>query len=220
MKDKIIALLEKYGKLFVLFCIVVSVLGLVISYVFPNKIFITREINPEENSEYHIPLEQGSAIEYQCNTGDMAMSGIQIGISKEGAEFTDGKIIYEIYDSTGALLGAGEQMLKDIYDLQNVYFPFPGKADYNGDLHVKFTYTGSEPTTPSLIANKEQEVEDKSAATFVDGNQIEGNLKSWYIYKRSTYPLVFDLKVMLAIFITVFFTLESKKKQKVINQYE
>lgn len=220
MKDKIIRLLEKYGTIFVLLCIAAAIAGLVISYVFPNKILVTREVNVETGSEYYIPLTKESIIEYRCNSGDTPMIGIQIGISKEGAEFTDGKIVYEIYDNAGTLLGTGEQLLKDIFDVQDVYLPFPGSTQYSGDLLIKFTYAGSEAVAPSLIANKKETVEDEKAATIVDGSQIAGNLRSYYIYSRNTYPLVFDLKVMLAIFVTVFFTLDSKKKKKVMNPYE
>jgi hypothetical protein len=214
MKDKIIGLLEKYGKLFVLFCIVISVLGIIFSYVFPNEVFDQIEVNNEENSDFKIPLTQGSFVEYKCNTGERPMAGIQVYISKEGAEFVDGKIVYEVYNGDGTvLLGTGEQLLKDLFDPQFVYLPFKGMKECNGDLTIKFYFTGSETTPPALIANRNTEIKDTS--TLVDGSIIAGNLKTRYIYIVYTHPLVFDLKVILAIFVTVFFTLESKKKQKV-----
>jgi hypothetical protein len=213
MKDKIIGLFEKYGRVFVLCCIVISTLGLIASYVFPNVVLDTEPINMEENSDFHIPLTIGSVIEYKCKTGTQQMAGIQVGISKEGAEFTDGKVVYEIYNGdSSVLLGAGEQLLKDISDFQEVYLPFTGMKEYNGALTIKFYYTGSETTAPALIANQ---TKVKDASTYVEGNLITGNLKSYYIYSRNTYPLVFDLKIMLAIFVIVFCTFESKTKKKV-----
>lgn len=212
MKDKIIGLLEKYGKIFVLFCIVISSIGIVLSYVFPNESLYSIDVNLEDGSDVKIPLPGGSFVEYQCNTGEKPMAGIQVFISKEGAEFTDGKIIYEVYQGDGLeLLGTGEQLLKDIDDPQFVYLPFKGMKECDGDLIIKFYYTGSETTEPALIANQ-KELEE--ASTSVDGTLLSGNLKSSYIYANETHPLVFDLKVILAIFVTVFFTLESKRNRK------
>lgn len=224
MKDKIIGLLEKYGKFFVLSCIGIAIVGIVLSYVFPNESIYSIEVNgddvvnADENSDFKIPLTQGSVVEYYCNTGTKPMAGIQVWISKEGAEFSDGKIIYEVYNQDESVqLGTGEQSLKDLYDLQFVYLPFTGMKECNGDIKIKFYYTGSEATAPVLLANQ-NEVED--ASTSVDGSSITGNIKSSYIYINYTHPLVFDLKVILAIFVTVFFTLDSKKKQKVNEAYE
>ncbi|WP_180272736.1 hypothetical protein [Konateibacter massiliensis] len=206
-------LLGKYGRIFILFCIVVSVLGIIGSYLFPNESFYDIDVNMEENSDFTLPLDKGSVVEYKCNTGTKPMAGIQVWISKEGAEFTDGKIVYEVYNGDGTiLLGTGEQPLVDILDKQFVYLPFKGMEECNGDLTIRFSFTGSEDTVPVLLANQ-TEVEE--ASTSVDGNAITGNIKSSYIYINYTHPLVFDLKVILAIFVTVFFTLGTKKKQKV-----
>lgn len=213
MKDKIIGLLEKYGRYFVLFCIVISALGIVLSYIFPNEVIYSIGVNEEENDDFKIPLTKGSIVEYKCNTGEKPMAGIQVWISKEGAEFTEGKIIYEVYNGDGSVLfGQGEQALKDIDDPQFVYLPFKGMKECNGDLTIKFYFEGNEAIAPALHANKTA-VEE--ASTLVDGAVITGNIKSSYIYINYTHPLVFDFKILLAIFVTVFFTLESKKKQKV-----
>ena len=215
MKDKIILLFEKYGKLFVLLCIAI---GIIASYLFPNESFDSSDINIEENADFKIPLTQGSVVEYNCNTGKRPMAGIQVFISKEGAEFSDGKVHYEVYNKDGSVhLGSGEQLLKDIEDGQFVYLPFKGMKECMGDIKIKFFYTGSESIAPALIANQD-EIEEVS--TIADGTRIKGNIKASYIYINETHPLVFDLKIMLAVFMTVFFTLESKKKQKANEAYE
>ncbi len=212
MKDKIMELFEKYGNLFVLFCIAISALGIVLSYVFPNESFDSIDVNLEEGSDFEIPLTQGSFVEYKCNSGERPMAGIQVYISKKDAEFTDGRLIYEVYNGDGTkLLGAGEQLLKDLSDEQFVYLPFTGMNECNGDLTIKIYYMGSEATAPVVIANQKAV---ENASTFVDGSLITGNIKSSYIYINYTHPLVFDLKVMLAIFVTVFFTLGSKRNRK------
>lgn len=218
MKDKIILLFEKYGKLFVLLCIAIAIIGIIASYLFPNESFDSSDINIEENADFKIPLTQGSVVEYNCNTGKRPMAGIQVFISKEGAEFSDGKVHYEVYNKDGSVhLGSGEQLLKDIADGQFVYLPFKGMKECMGDIKIKFFYTGSESIAPALIANQD-EIEEVS--TIADGTRIKGNVKASYIYINETHPLVFDLKIMLAVFMTVFFTLESKKKQKANEAYE
>lgn len=218
MKDKIILLFEKYGKLFVLLCIAIAIIGIIASYLFPNESFDSSDINIEENADFKIPLTQGSVVEYNCNTGKRPMAGIQVFISKEGAEFSDGKVHYEVYNKDGSVhLGSGEQLLKDIEDGQFVYLPFKGMKECMGDIKIKFFYTGSESIAPALIANQD-EIEEVS--TIADGTRIKGNIKASYIYINETHPLVFDLKIMLAVFVTVFFTLESKKKQKANEAYE
>lgn len=218
MKDKIILLFEKYGKLFVLLCIAIAIIGIIASYLFPNESFDSSDINIEENADFKIPLTQGSVVEYNCNTGKRPMAGIQVFISKEGAEFSDGKVHYEVYNKDGSVhLGSGEQLLKDIADGQFVYLPFKGMKECMGDIKIKFFYTGSESIAPALIANQD-EIEEVS--TIADGTRIKGNIKASYIYINETHPLVFDLKIMLAVFVTVFFTLESKKKQKANEAYE
>lgn len=212
MKEKMIELLEKYGKFIVLFCITVSALGIVLSYVFPKGAFYSNDVNNVEVSDFKIPLTQGEFIEYKCNAGTIPMAGIQVYISKEGAQFTDGKVLYEVYNGDGTkLLSGGEQLLKDISDGQFVFLPFSNSKECKGDLVIKFSYAGSDTIVPALIANKKA-LED--ASTSVNGNIISGNLKSSYIYINYTHPLVFDFKVMLAIFVTVFFTLESKRSRK------
>lgn len=218
MKDKIILLFEKYGKLFVLFCIAFAIIGIIASYVFPNESFDSSDINIEENADFKIPLTQGSVIEYNCNTGTRPMAGIQVFISKEGSEFSDGKVHYEVYNKDGSIhLGSGEQLLKDIADGQFVYLPFKGMKECIGDIKIKFFYTGSESLAPALIANQD---EIEKVSTIADGTLIKGNIKASYIYIHETHPLVFDLKIMLAIFVTVFFTLGCKKKQKANEAYE
>lgn len=213
MKDRIIDILEKYGKVFVLFCIGVAILGIVLSYVFPNEIPYEIEVNNVEQEDFNLTLTPGAVVTYRCNTGTKPMAGIQVWISKEGQEFWDGRIIYEVYNKDESVLyGVAEQSLAELFDIQFVYLPFKGMKECNGDLVIKFSYTGSENVYPVLKANK---VELEDASTSVDGNIIEGNLKSSYIYMNYTHPLVFDLKIILVIFITVFFTFESKKKQKV-----
>lgn len=218
MKDKIIMLFEKYGKLFVLLCIAIAIIGIIASYLFPNESFDSSDINIEENADFKIPLTQGSVVEYNCNTGKRPMAGIQVFISKEGAEFSDGKVHYEVYNKDGSVhLGSGEQLLKDIEDGQFVYLPFKGMKECIGDIKIKFFYTGSESLAPALIANQD---EIEKVSTIADGTLIKGNIKASYIYINETHPLVFDLKIMLAVFMTVFFTLESKKKQKANEAYE
>lgn len=215
MKDKIIGLLERYGRIFVLLCIVIAALGIVLSYVFPNEVPYSIDVNYSEisDSDIKIPLTKESVVEYQCNSGEKPMAGIQIWISKEGVQFSDGKIVYEVYSGDGTqLLGSGEQALKDLDDKQFVYLPFKGMKKCSGDLSIRFSYSGSEEATPVTYANQTTLEEAK---TLVDGSVIKGNLISSYIYINYTHPLVFDLKVMLAIFVTVFFTFPSKKKQKV-----
>ncbi|MBA4686733.1 MAG: hypothetical protein H2184_06220 [Candidatus Galacturonibacter soehngenii] len=218
MKDKIILLFEKYGRIIVLLCIAIAIVGIIASYLFPNESFDSSDINIEENADFKIPLTQGSVVEYNCNTGKRPMAGIQVFISKEGAEFSDGKVHYEVYNKDGSVhFGSGEQLLKDIADGQFVYLPFKGMKECMGDIKIKFFYTGSESIAPALIANQD-EIEEVS--TIADGTRIKGNIKASYIYINETHPLVFDLKIMLAVFVTVFFTLESKKKQKANEAYE
>ena len=218
MKDKMILLLDKYGKIMVLFFIFVAFIGIIGSYVFPNEVFDSSDINIEENADFTIPMTQGSVIEYNCNTGTRPMAGIQVFISKEGAEFSDGKIYYEVYSKDGSIhYGTGEQLLKDIEDGQFVYLPFKGMKECIGDINIKFYFKGSETIAPALIANQDS---IKMVSTFANGTLIKGNIKASYIYVNETHPLVFDLKIMLAIFVTVFFTLESKKKQKAKEAYE
>jgi hypothetical protein len=212
MKDKLIELLEKYGKYFVLFCIVVSALGLVLSYLFPNEVPFGVDVNMEKGNEFTIPLTKGTTLEYKCNTGTLPMGGIQVYVSKEGAEFTDGKIIYKVYNSDSSKeLASGEQLVKDLVDPQFVYLPFSDKKASVGDITIQFSYEGSEATPPAIVANSK--ILDK-ASTLVNGSPISGNIKSSYIYISYTHPLAFDFKVMLAIFVTVFFTLEGKRRRK------
>lgn len=216
IKEGLTIILNKYGRIFVIFCIVVSALGLIFSYVFPNEVIDTYAVNMNEETQYKIPLDKESYIEYYLNSGIKPMIGIQLGISKEGSEFSDGKLVYEVYNSDMQLLGAKELLLKDIYDIQYVYMPFDGMGECNGDLYLKLYYTGSDAASPAILANK-TELED--AKTLVSGKEIEGNIMSCYIYSHNTYPLVFDLKIVLVMFIAVFCTLEGgifkKNKQKV-----
>lgn len=215
IKERLRIILNKYGRVFVIFCIVISALGLIFSYVFPNEVIDTYAVNMNEETQYKILLDKESYIEYYLNSGIKPMIGIQLGISKEGNDFSDGRIVYEVYNSDMQLLGTNELLLKDIYDIQYVYLPFAGMGECNGDLYLKLYYTGNDQAVPAILANK-TELED--AKTLVAGSEIEGNIMSCYIYSHNTYPLVFDLKIILVMFIAVFCTLEGgifkRNKQK------
>ena len=70
-----------------------------------------------------------------------------------------------------------------------------------GTLTIEFTVAGGQGEYPGLFINS-QTMDD--AATYVNGELLSGNLKSYYIYKLDYYPLLFDLCTALLLFGRVF----------------
>lgn len=212
MKDKFIRLLDKYGKMFVIFCIFVCAAGLVWSYVKPRTTLDTYEVNMAENNDYNIVLKPETEVDYYCNTGNLPLNGVQMGISKEGHEYTDGKVVCSVFKAEdNSLLGTTAQNLNEIVELQYVYFPFMAMNQYAGEIIIKFTYEGTDTQYPAIVAN-DTVVED--IATYVNGEKIDGCLKAYHLYSRDIYPYVFDLRIFLVIFIAVFFTLSFNKRNE------
>lgn len=212
MKNKLIKLMDKYGNIFIILCILVCVAGLVWSYVKPRTTLDTYEINMKENNDYNIVLKLDVEVEYHCNTGELPLNGVQMGISKEGHEYTDGQVVCSVFKADdNTLLGVTKQNLNEIVELQYVYFPFMAMTQYAGEVVIKFTYEGSDTEYPAIVAN--ETVVDE-ITTYVNGEKIDGCLKAYHLYSRDIYPYVFDLKVFLIIFITVFFTLSFGKKNR------
>lgn len=214
MKKKLIDLMEKYGKIFIIFCILIMAMALILSYVKPRQALDTYEINMQENNDYNIEIDKATTVEYYCDTGEKPLNGVQMGITRQGHEYTDGRIVCTVFKADDkSVLGSVSQNLNEILQVQYVYFPFTQMTQYSGNIIISFTYEGNDTEYPAIIANDNT---TENSKTLVNGREISGSLKAYYIYSHNTYPLVFDLKIFLAIFITVFFTLPfgNKKNQK------
>lgn len=210
MKEKVIALLNRYGKLIVSFCFVLSILGLILNYAFPNEVLSTQAVNMKTGDDRYLALPQGTVVTYSYHT-QYPMRGIQIGIHKGEQTFSQGMVIYKVFRTdTKEIVANGVIALAALTDTQYVYMPFEDKEKCVGDLTLELSYDGGDQgVAPSIIANSTL---TKDTATAVNGQTYQGSLKTSYIYSYDRYPLKLDFKYMVLVFAAVFLTLEPRKR--------
>ncbi len=189
---------------------------LVISCLIPKKVIDTYKTNITEedgDEEYLIPLDAKSTITYHMNTGNRPIMGMHIGVAKNGNIYQDETIICRVF--------AGDQKIpvsENIYslsqgeDVQYVYIPFENYEACMGDIAVEFNFKTSDQVTgsyPSILANGKKIT---NAYTQINGHRIEGNIKNIYIYTHNTYPLVYDLRILVALFAAASMAVNYKKR--------
>lgn len=177
---------------------------LVISYLVPKKVIDTYKTNITEedgDEEYLIPLDFESTITYHMNTGNRPIMGMHIGVAKNGNVFQDETIICRVFaDNQKIPVSENAYSLNQGEDVQYVYIPFQNYEACMGDITIVFNFKSSNQVTgfyPSILANGK---EITNAYTQINGDRIEGNIKNIYIYTHNTYPLVYDLRILAALF--------------------
>lgn len=187
---------------------------LICSYLIPKKVIDTYQINiteEEGDTERLIPLED-SVITYHMNTGSRPIMGIHIGVAKNGNAYDTAAIICNVYTKEGTLVSENGYLLRQGEDMQYIYIPFENYEQCFGEITMEFTYeSGSDTgvTSPGILANG-KELTD--AYTEVDGRRVEGNMKTIYIYTHDTYPLVYDLRILTALFFAASMGVHYGKK--------
>ena len=178
---------------------------LIVSFLIPKKVIDTYKVNISEeegDAEYLLPLEADHVITHQLNTESRPMLGIQVALSKNGAIYEQSVLYYDVYSTeTQTLLSHNEYLLSQGEDLQYVYLPFDNYEACLDEITISFRYENRDDSSvkaPSLIANARQLTTGK---TLVDQRIIEGNIKCMYIYTHNTYPLVYDLRIILLVFL-------------------
>lgn len=177
---------------------------LILSYLIPKKVIDTYKTNiteEEGDTEYLIPLEKKSKITYHMNTGSRPIMGIHIGVSKNGNTFTEETIRCDVFtDNQKTPVSSNTYILNQKEDIQYIYIPFENYTACKGDITILFTYQPLNEASdffPSVLANGKK---IGNTYTQVNDNRIEGNIKSIYIYTHDTFPLVYDLRILLAVF--------------------
>ena len=162
--------------------------------------------------ERDIPMEPGMVLDYVCSTKGYPMAGIQVGICKYGKELSGGALLCSVYDEKKEqLLSQTLVSVGELDDGQYVYIPFENSELCDGTIAIEFTYSSADGQAAGLLVNTKA-LDD--AKTFVNGQESEFMLKSYYIYKVAYYPLLFDLCVLLFMFTGVFFLGEKSHKMK------
>ena len=185
-----------------LFTFVLVVL-LVCSYLIPKKVIDTYRINTTEeegDTEQLISLEENTVITYHMNTGTRPIMGMHIGVGKNGNAYETAAIICNVYTQDGTLVSENGYLLNQGEDMQYVYIPFQNYTRCFGDIYMEFTYqpgSDTEVSAPGILTNGK---ELTNAYTEMDGNRLNGNIKTIYIYTHDTYPLVYDLRILVVLF--------------------
>jgi len=209
---KLLDFLNKYGRILAGLGVLICVAGLVLSYVKPKQKLETITINMSAEGETVLELAQGTVIEYICDTKGYAMSGIQVGISKYGNALAEGAMLCSVYtEDREVLLSQTLISVGELDEGQYVYIPFENYEQCIGTILVEFTYTDPSGAVMGLMANT-AELED--AVTVVNGIESKCQLKSYYVYRLDYYPLLFDLSILLFMFVGAFM-LTGNKKEKI-----
>lgn len=187
----------KYAYLILPICTLLCLAGFIGSYLFPNEVLDTYEVNMKEeegDGEFVWPLTGAEdEIGYVMETDGRALKGFQIGISKNGAALTGTELIYRVYGlpdegasmkeviegSSGRIETEGlELLLEKSYDLgscldgQYPYLPFDDEGVCKGRLYITFTYRSNgneEGVLPGIYANHHKV---DNAASYREGKII------------------------------------------------
>jgi len=179
------------------------VILLVCSYLIPKKVIDTYRINTTEDegdTEQLLSLEEGTVVTYHMNTGTRPIMGMHIGIGKNGNVYETAAIICNVYTDDGTLVSENGYLLSQGEDMQYIYIPFQNYTQCFGDIYMEFTYQPGNDTgvsAPGILTNGK---ELTNAYTEMNGNKLDGNIKTIYIYTHDTYPLVYDLRILVVLF--------------------
>lgn len=209
MIRRILDLIEKHIAYVLPLITVVLVIMLVVSYMIPKKVIDTYKTNMTEqngDSERILSLDEGHVIAYHMNTGSRPMMGIHVGIAKSGNTYDTAALICEVYTADGEKVSENGYLLSQGEDLQYAYIPFADYEKCSGDITIQFMYrSGSDAgvSAPGLLVNG---TELTNAYIEVDGEKFDGNLKTMSVYTHDTYPLVYDLRILVAVFLAASMT--------------
>lgn len=181
MLDNLKKTIYKYAYLILPICTLLCLAGFIGSYLFPNEVLDTYEVNMKEeegDAEFVWPLTGvENEIGYVMETDGRGLKGFQIGISKNGAALAGTELIYRVYAlphedesmedvikelSTGIETDGLELLLEKSYDLgacldgQYPYLPFDDEGICRGKLYITFTYRSNgneEGVLPGIYAN-------------------------------------------------------------------
>lgn len=223
--------INKYVYLILPIGTLLCLAGFIGSYLFPNEVLDTYEVNMKETEGDEELIKSLSGAEdeigYVMETDGRALKGIQIGISKNGASLEGAELICRVYrleddfsfeeelplemTSEGLkLILEKSYSLGTCLDGQYPYLPFDEEGLCTGKLYITFTYRANgntEGVMPGIFMNHGRV--DK-AATYINGEQmvdmINGEdaaemIKNYYIYSHNTYPLLYDSRVLTFVFL-------------------
>lgn len=206
---------------------------LVLSWLFPNRVLDTYEMNISTSKEEEklIPLLDGSVLSYAMNTGNRPLHGIQPGVSLQGLRFETGRLRCRVYrEPSHELVSDNVYPLSELtkgmqanldsgmdvslsQEAMYTYIPFADYERCKGDIVIEFSYEGMGETpepfdgvslpeenskVPALAVNA---VQKENTETSVDGEAIAGGLCGYTVYTHNTYPLVYDLRLLICIFL-------------------
>lgn len=217
---------------------------LVLSWLFPNRVLDTYEMNISTSKEEEklIPLFDGSVLSYTMNTGNRPLRGIQPGVGLQGFRFTKGQIRCRVYrepshelvsDNVYPLSELTQGMQANLdsgmdaglsLEAMYTYIPFADYEKCKGDIVIEFSYEnmgetpepfnggsvpGDDGTAPGEAAIRENavpallvnSVQKENTKTSLDGAEYDGGLCGYSVYTHNTYPLVYDLRLMICIFL-------------------
>lgn len=237
-------LISKYGYLILPIGTLLCLAGFIGSYLFPNEVLDTYEVNMKEAEGDTELIRDLSGTEdevgYVMETDGRALKGIQIGISKKGGSLEGSELIYRVYrlkddfsfeeELPMEMTSEGlELILEKSCDLgacldgQYPYLPFDEDGLCKGKLYITFTYHANGSTEgimPGIFMNHGKV--DK-AATYINGEQavdVINNgeeaemIKNYYIYSHDTYPILYDSRVLTFVFLAASATVCYPRKKR------
>lgn len=202
--------------------------GVLLSLLIPDTVLDTYEVNmtEEEGEECLLSLGDGDYVEYDMDTGERPLRGIQVGINKCGANL-QGTLHYDVYRLEGGETGRGEgsgisrnaYSLAEGADLQYVYLPFEHYKDCIGALRIRF-YVTDDTQPAALMANHNQTENTKTSyqheTDLAGAEELKQglSLKCCYIYTHNTYPFLYDFRILTCIFLAASMAVQYPKRRR------
>jgi len=191
---------------------------LILSYIYPKYSFITSAYNVMEAPEEErilIPMTAGTQLVYEMTTPNRPLFGIQPLIMNESGEVLPGDLIIRVMNTEEKeIISETIWNLSDLQGEQFVYIPLKDYKKCQGTIQILISYEHDESgLVPVFVANHNMETGSK---TIVNGEEMEGSLLSYHVYRKASYPLVYDLQILTLLFagVSVIGVMKGNAEQK------
>ncbi|MBU9724566.1 hypothetical protein [Diplocloster modestus] len=202
MIKKVCNWIDRNIRRLLLLGILLSVLGIIASYLFPNEYMATQGYNTKAEQLVQNPLAEGTVMEYKFQV-DERLLGVQVKYTTYDKKLTSGVIHYEVLSQTdGHSLGSSAMAAPNIAEGQDVLMPFTGFETCSGPLILRIWCDGvTDGNYPGIYTNP-QIIPDVS--TSINGQVLQGNMIMTYCYPAYNKPLLWYFVLFLFVLLTLF----------------
>lgn len=214
--------IEQKGALIIWGLAICCGLVMAVGYLFPKYAYemTAYHVVLEDNeNEIAIPLTAGTVVTYYLEIEDRAICGIQPCFDWGQDTCPEGDIVIEAWHEEGypgaeAYVGGTRIHMDGSLRKAFAYAEIPNQNELKGRLVFTIGYEAAASDSESVPCVIATDRGMDTSRTFVDGTELEGDLLMYYASLKSTYPLIFDSRMMMLMLLAVGFTTKTVHARK------